>query len=91
VKTENVVFVGGPLDGRTLPVLTGPTGRPPRQYKVPVPAAGGAEGTVLVYNVEPLLRPGSKLGVPRGWRYLYDPEGRIERRRWPWRPRPKEA
>ncbi|MFJ4437182.1 hypothetical protein [Streptomyces sp. NPDC088923] len=89
MKTENVVFVGGPLDGRTLPVLTGPTGQPPKQYKVPVPGPAGE--TLLVYNREPLLRPGSKLGMPRGWRYVYDPEGVLARRRWPWQPRPKEA
>ncbi|SCE21059.1 YD repeat-containing protein, partial [Streptomyces sp. SolWspMP-sol7th] len=47
--------------------------------------------TLLVYNREPLLRPGSRLGMPRGWRYVYDPEGLVARRRWPWQFRPKEA
>ncbi|EFG64660.1 hypothetical protein [Streptomyces sp. SPB074] len=88
MKSENVVFVGGPLDGRVLPVLTGPTGQPPKQYKVPVPGPDGE--TLLVYNREPKRRRGSRLGMARGWRYVHDPEGRVQRRRWPWR-RPERA
>ncbi|MEV0849224.1 hypothetical protein AB0J21_25690 [Streptomyces sp. NPDC049954] len=83
MRTEDVPFVGGPLDGRVLPVLTGPTGLPPKQYKVPVPDAAGGPPTVLVYRREPVA-PGKRLGLPRGWRYLHDPSGRIDRLRWPW-------
>ncbi len=64
--------MGGPLDGRVLPVLVGPTGRPPKRYEVPVPRPGGR--TVLVYRLEPAA-VGRRLALPRGWRYVYDPEG----------------
>lgn len=83
MRTEDVPFVGGPLDGRVLPVLTGPTGLPPKQYKVPVPDAAGGPPTVLVYRREPVA-PSKRLGLPRGWRYLHDPTGRVDRPRWPW-------
>ncbi len=38
VKSENTPFRGGPLDGRVLPILLGPTGHPPKWYEVPVPS-----------------------------------------------------
>lgn len=77
--------MGGPLDGRVLPVLTGPTGHPPKVYEVPVPDAAGGPPTVLVYRREPAGHS-ARLGLVRGWTYVHDPEGRAGRKslRWPW-------
>ncbi|MFJ6981835.1 MULTISPECIES: hypothetical protein [unclassified Streptomyces] len=84
MKSEDTSFEGGPLDGRVLPVLLGPTGHPPKTYRVPVPDPSGGPDTVLVYRREPRAHPG-KLGLTRGWKYVYDPEGRKgDRPRWPW-------
>ncbi|MEU7060396.1 hypothetical protein [Streptomyces sp. NPDC046197] len=90
VKSEDTPFEGGPMDGRVLPVLLGPTGQPPRTYRIPVPDAAGGRPTVLVYRRVP--RGHSKrLGLPRGWKYEFDPEGKSAGRlKWPWsRPEPK--
>lgn len=85
MRSEETPFEGGPLDGRVLPVLVGPTGRPPKRYEVPVPAREGSHGsedsadqqrgegrTVLVYLLEPAAA--GRLGLPRCWRYVYAPE-----------------
>ncbi|MFE5403719.1 hypothetical protein ACFQ9Z_20695 [Streptomyces sp. NPDC056580] len=84
MKSEDTPFEGGPLDGRVLPVLLGVTGHPPKTYRVPVQDAAGGPPAVLVYRREP--RGHSKrLGLVRGWKYRYDPEGAPEERlRWPW-------
>jgi len=83
VRAEDTAFVGGPLDGRTLAVHVGATGRPPKVYEVPVPDPAGGPPTVHVYRLEPAnLTP--RLKLPRGWVYAYDPEGVPERRKWPW-------
>ncbi|CAM5238198.1 hypothetical protein SALBM311S_11588 [Streptomyces alboniger] len=64
VKSEDTPFEGGPMDGRVLPVLLGPTGHPPKTYRIPVPDAAGGPPTVLVYQRVP--RGHSKrLGLPR--------------------------
>jgi len=84
VKSQDTPFVGGPLDGRVLPVLLGPTGHPPKTYRVPVPDAAGGPPTVLVYR---RVQAGvsRRLGLPLGWRYEYDPEGDSGGGlRWPW-------
>jgi hypothetical protein len=80
VRSERARFTGGPLDGRELDVLLGPTGRPPQYYRVPVPATPAAPATVLVYRLGPQQR-----GLrTRLWRYAYDPEGPAKARpRWP--------
>jgi hypothetical protein len=84
VKSEDIPFEGGPLDGRALPVLLGLTGRPPRTYRVPVPDPAGGPPTVLVYRLAPRGH-GARLGLPRGWKYVYDPEGRAAGGPvWPW-------
>jgi hypothetical protein len=76
VRSENTPFVGGPLDGRVLPVLVGPTGNPPLWYEVPVPDEDGGPHTVYAYR-----------RVVAG----YAPEGRERRRlNWPWS-KPKRA
>ncbi|MER5785551.1 hypothetical protein ABT104_28135 [Streptomyces mobaraensis] len=90
MRSEEVPFEGGPLDGRVLPVLLGPTGHPPKVYEVPVPDAAGGPPTVLVYR-RAQAGVTRRLGLPRGWKFVYDPEGRrSEGVRWPWsRPRPR--
>ncbi|SER29237.1 hypothetical protein SAMN04487983_101421 [Streptomyces sp. yr375] len=72
------------MDGRVLPVLLGPTGHPPKTYRIPVPDAAGGPPTVLVYRR--VVRGHSrKLGLPQGWKYEFDPEGKKRGRpRWPW-------
>ncbi|MFD9814374.1 hypothetical protein [Streptomyces sp. NPDC059080] len=84
MRSENTPFTGGPLDGRVLPVLVGATGRPPKVYTVPVPHDDGTPPTVHVYRRVP--GPPGRLGLPRGWRYAYDPEGDAGRGqlKWPW-------
>jgi hypothetical protein len=84
VRSERIRFVGGPLDGRVLPVLLGATGRPPRRYEVPV-AAEGAPRVVHVYLLEPAGHT-PRLGLPRGWVYRYAPDAAPGGGpRWPWR------
>ncbi|MFI9259890.1 hypothetical protein [Streptomyces sp. ISID311] len=85
MRSENTPFVGGPLDGRVLPVLVGMTGQPPKTYEVPVPDAGGGPPVRHVYRRVP-GRVG-RLGLPHGWRYEYDPEGKTsgDGPKWPWR------
>ncbi|EST38722.1 hypothetical protein N566_06075 [Streptomycetaceae bacterium MP113-05] len=88
MRSENTVFVGGPLDGRILPVLTGMTGRPPKTYEVPVPRPeeDGGGRTVYGYRLEPASVT-RRLGLPRGWKYVHAPEARAgeNRPKWPWR------
>ncbi|WP_327392895.1 MULTISPECIES: hypothetical protein [unclassified Streptomyces] len=86
MRSEDTSFSGGPLDGRTLPVPLGPTGRPPRSYEVPVPDTDGGTPTVYVYRLEPARV--NRLGLPRGWKYVYEPDGRPDGgplSRLPWR------
>ncbi len=84
MRSVETPFVGGPLDGRVLPVLTGATGQPPRTYEVPVLNDDGTPPTVYVYVRVPVALS-RRLGVPRGWQYEYAPEGRPrEGLKWPW-------
>ncbi|MEE1938796.1 hypothetical protein V1L54_05110 [Streptomyces sp. TRM 70361] len=86
MRSEETLFVGGPMDGRTLPVLLGPTGRPPKHYEIPVPDPAGGAPTVYVYRLEAVTGSGRLAALPRGWRYVYEPEGRPRGGpRWPWR------
>ncbi|GHF51150.1 hypothetical protein GCM10010218_35870 [Streptomyces mashuensis] len=74
MRSEKTPFEGGPLDGRVLDVLVGPTGLPPKTYKVPVPAdEPGAGPTVYVYRREPAAVT-RRLALPKGWKYVHDPE-----------------
>ncbi|MEU1817489.1 hypothetical protein ABZ543_20180 [Streptomyces roseifaciens] len=90
MRSEDTPFVGGPLDGRVLPVLLGHTGHPPKVYEVPVPDEHGGAPTVLVYH---RVQAGTtrRLGLHKGWKYVYDPEGRRPERgvKWPWTKRPR--
>ncbi|WP_018544482.1 hypothetical protein [Streptomyces sp. LaPpAH-108] len=85
MKSQDTPFEGGPMDGRVLPVLLGPTGHPPKTYRIPVPDAAGGPPTVLYYRREPRGHT-KRLGLVRGWKYVYDPEGERsgDRLRWPW-------
>lgn len=84
VKSQDTPFEGGPMDGRVLPVLLGITGHPPKTYRIPVPAPDGGPATVLVYRRVP-REQGGRIGLTRGWKYLYDPSGATNGRpRWPW-------
>ncbi|MBY8845521.1 hypothetical protein [Streptomyces sp. SP2-10] len=84
VKSQDTPFEGGPMDGRVLPVLVGPTGHPPKTYRIPVPDPDGGPPAVLVYRRVP--RGHSKrLGLLQGWKYQYDPDDRSAGKlRWPW-------
>ncbi|MET8682069.1 hypothetical protein ABZW18_31965 [Streptomyces sp. NPDC004647] len=84
MRSEETPFVGGPLDGRVLPVLLGATGHPPKVYEVPVPDPDGGDPTVHIYRRVP-AGYSKRLGLQRGWKYEYDPEGRSSRGlKWPW-------
>ncbi|MQS06766.1 hypothetical protein [Streptomyces alkaliphilus] len=89
MKHEPIPFIGGPLDGRVLPVLLGMTGRPPKEYRVPVPGPDGSVAEEHVYRLEARGHT-RRLGLVRGWRYVYDPEPAPRQGpRWPWsRPSP---
>ncbi|MEU1189624.1 hypothetical protein [Streptomyces sp. NPDC005859] len=90
MKSEDTPFEGGPMDGRVLPVLLGPTGHPPKTYRIPVPDSAGGPPTVLVYRRVPRGHS-KKLGLPQGWKYEYAAEGDKGRGsgalgglKWPW-------
>ncbi|UCM90364.1 hypothetical protein [Streptomyces marincola] len=83
MRSEPTPFTGGPLDGQVLPVLVGPTGKPPRVYEVPVPGRPGEPDTVHVYQLEAAAYT-RRLRLPRGWVYVYAPDAapsRSHRRR----------
>ncbi|WP_093847712.1 hypothetical protein [Streptomyces pini] len=85
MRSEETAFTGGPMDGRVLPVLLGPTGRPPKYYEIPVPGPAGGRPVIHVYRLEAVTGGGRWSVLPRGWRYVYQPEGRQRRTpRWPW-------
>lgn len=69
MKSAETEFVGGPLDGRFLPVALNVFHSVPKVYRVPVPAHGGTAAVTLVYRR-------TKQHGSRGWRwcYEYDPQ-----------------
>ncbi|GHI11216.1 MULTISPECIES: hypothetical protein [Streptomyces] len=90
MRSEPTPFEGGPMDGRVLPVLTGPTGHPPKWYEIPVPTPDGPP-TVLLYERVP-AGYSKRLGLQKGWKYAFRPSGTKPRPRWPWTktPRPQD-
>ncbi|MER7177235.1 hypothetical protein [Streptomyces mesophilus] len=82
MNRDPISFFGGPMDGRTLDVLTGPTGHPPKLYKIPVPATDDSPATTVVYR----RVAAGRRGVRQLWRYEYDAGGNAEtgRLKWPW-------
>ncbi|MEV4555773.1 hypothetical protein AB0K51_02105 [Kitasatospora sp. NPDC049285] len=68
MKSADTEFIGGPLDGRILPILLSPLHNVPKVYRVPVPAHDDTPAVTLVY------RRAKEYG-PKGrwrWRYEYD-------------------
>ncbi|MFF8814500.1 hypothetical protein [Streptomyces pactum] len=82
MRSENTPFIGGPMDGKVLPVLVGPTGQPPKTYEIPVPDEHGGRPVVHVYRR--VAATTGRLGLVSGWRYEYEPGGRPWRLKWPW-------
>ncbi|GAA0701031.1 hypothetical protein GCM10010193_64800 [Kitasatospora atroaurantiaca] len=68
VKSADTEFVGGPLDGKVLPILLGLFHNVPKVYRVPVPAHGDVPAATLVYR---RAREYDAKGHSR-WRYEYD-------------------
>ncbi|WP_046499738.1 hypothetical protein [Streptomyces odonnellii] len=84
MRSEDTLFVGGPMDGRVLAVLTGATGHPPKWYEIPVPGADGEPVVVHTYRRAP-AGYSKRLGLQRGWVYEYVSAGRERRAlKWPW-------
>ncbi|MEV6669910.1 hypothetical protein [Streptomyces sp. NPDC051162] len=84
MRSEDTPFVGGPLDGRVLPVLLGLSGHPPKTYEIPVPDGHGGTEAVHVYK---RVQAGTtkRLGLHKGWKYEYDPHGTPGGGlKWPW-------
>ncbi|MFH7338412.1 hypothetical protein [Streptomyces sp. KHY 26] len=92
VKSQDTPFEGGPMDGRVLPVLLGPTGHPPKTYRIPVPDPDGGPPAVYVYRRVPRGHS-RRLGLVQGWKYAYDPEDTSGGRpRLPWsKPHPRPS
>ncbi|MET8699024.1 hypothetical protein ACFVUH_18135 [Kitasatospora sp. NPDC058032] len=67
MKSADTEFVGGPLDGRILPVPLGPMYGVPKKYTVPVPSHGDTPARTLVY-----VRAKQQRGARWYWRYEYD-------------------
>ncbi|MDH6704378.1 MULTISPECIES: hypothetical protein [unclassified Kitasatospora] len=67
MKSADTEFVGGPLDGRILPIPLGPLFGVPKTYKVPVPAHGDVPARTLVY-----VRSKQVRGISWFWRYEFD-------------------
>lgn len=66
MKSADTPFVGGPLDGRTLPVGLTPLSSVPKFYKVPVPAHGDTPAVTLVY------RRAKEHDAKGRWRWVYE-------------------
>ncbi|MEY9963551.1 hypothetical protein ABIA33_001584 [Streptacidiphilus sp. MAP12-16] len=71
MRQAHTQFVGGPLDGRVLPVAVNLAERVPKEYRVPVPAHGDVAAQVLVYHREEVRGTDGR----RRWRYTYQGEG----------------
>ncbi|TVL94115.1 hypothetical protein [Streptomyces sp. SAJ15] len=84
MRSEEMRFIGGPMDGRVLPVMVGATGQPPKTYEIPVPGEDDRPAVVHVYRRVP-ASVSPRLGVVRGWAYEYEPEGKPRGGpKWPW-------
>lgn len=67
MRQAHVQFLGGPLDGRVLPVAVNLAERVPKEYRVPVPAHGDVPAQVLVYTREEIRGADGR----RRWRYTF--------------------
>ncbi|GAA2831634.1 hypothetical protein GCM10010441_65230 [Kitasatospora paracochleata] len=70
MKRTDTEFVGGPLDGKVLPVLVSLFHNVPKVYRVPVPATADDPGYTLVYR---RAKEYEAKGRRWRWRYEYDP------------------
>lgn len=66
VKSTETPFVGGPLDGRALPVMLTPFHNVPKVYRVPVPAYHDTPAVTLVY------RRAKEYDAKGRWRWRYE-------------------
>ncbi|WUH91034.1 hypothetical protein OG900_13590 [Streptomyces sp. NBC_00433] len=75
MRHEECEFVGGPLDGRSIEVIVGMTGQPPKAYTVP------AGELTYVYH-----RAHGERGKNRTpWVFVYAPDGKPPAGpKWPW-------
>ncbi|WP_329563694.1 hypothetical protein [Kitasatospora sp. NBC_01266] len=67
MRSADTEFIGGPLDGRVLPVYLSPFNAVPKVYQVPVPATDEQPARTLVYL---RAKRYSSKGRPR-WVYEY--------------------
>ncbi|MFC5906225.1 hypothetical protein [Streptacidiphilus monticola] len=70
MREAQTEFVGGPLDGKVLPVALTAFEQVPKYYRVPVPAHGDRPAEVLVYRREVVAGAKGR----RRWRYAFQPE-----------------
>ncbi|MGK4583624.1 hypothetical protein [Kitasatospora sp. HPMI-4] len=68
MRSADTEFVGGPLDGKVLPIALTLLGSVPKVYRVPVPAHGDVPATTLVYRRAELRTAKRR----RYWQYEYD-------------------
>lgn len=69
MRSADTEFIGGPLDGRVLPILLSPFNAVPKVYSVPVPAHGDVPAQTLRYE---RAKAYSSKGRAR-WQYEYVP------------------
>jgi hypothetical protein len=50
MRSTDTEFVGGPLDGRVLPIMVSLFNAVPKVYPVPVPAHGDEPARTLLYD-----------------------------------------
>jgi hypothetical protein len=67
MRQARTEFVGGPLDGRRLPVAVNLAERVPAEYLVELPARGAGPARVVVYRSEAVHGPDGR----RRWRYVF--------------------
>ncbi|MDH6574991.1 hypothetical protein [Kitasatospora sp. MAP5-34] len=68
MRSAETEFIGGPLDGKVLPIMLSPFNSVPKIYRVPVPAHGDVPSTTLIYR---RAKEYDAKGRSR-WRYEYD-------------------
>ncbi|MDH6126871.1 hypothetical protein [Kitasatospora sp. GP82] len=68
MRSAETEFVGGPLDGKVLPIMLSPLNSVPKVYRVPVPAHGEVPATTLVYRRSEQRDSKGR----RRWQYEYD-------------------
>lgn len=66
VRSAETEFVGGPLDGRVLPIMLNAFSTVPKVYRVPVPAHGDVPAATLVY------RRAKQYDAKGRWRWRYE-------------------